>query len=593
MKIKISKFTQYVYQLTPDNIIILLLSGFCFFIYSIISFIIYNNPSVATDGMDFNMGIFYEIINNYAHFKAPYSSLKYYNPEFNFASNTTIFADHFSPIYILVVPFLWIYNNFLSLLMANVCLITLSVPFIYKMSRIYLSIKLSTILTLVYILNWIIQYQASTGLSESTFYLPITAISLYYYFKKHYIHSAIWMSLLIFVKEDAGLYIALFGLVLFIQHRKKLLSSILILTGILSTYISIFIIIPNASHNQFSKFYTKFYEWMGSTISEKIIFIVTHPLNILHHLYYPPTKTFTYILIGLPFLTLCYFSPFILFPLINFTERFLSTNWDLFNFLERHYNTAYLVFIFAAIIDILNKIKYSNIIHNYCKQYKLKFNYNKICKTYCGLSLVITLVILQYFPIGKIVMNFSSYNPATYIRSTCNQINKNSSPNTTIILYNVGTICAPYLLQQHKIIDVFPPISPKMGPLNVNHNIFSLLFYHDLYETMQYLKNKNITNYYLVTTAVTKNKYNDTINNDDNNETINNDDNEISISDKTYNLLFNNPNNNLDYKMIYINKARNMQLVSINIKTSQIQCNEECQNIKSNKLIYAPFKKKY
>jgi uncharacterized membrane protein len=187
--------------------------------------------SVMSNSPD--LGIFTQLIMKYASFQAPYSEIK----------NMIIFGDHFSPAVVLAVPFYWIMPNGLGVMTAENFFFAAAAVFVFLAARTRFNKIPSVLISLAFGFSFGIQYAVNAQFHEIAIGTLILAISLFLYLKKQYLPSAIVIALLVFVKEDCGAIVFVYGIILWVllKNWKYIFLSI---WAVLVTSLALFVITP-------------------------------------------------------------------------------------------------------------------------------------------------------------------------------------------------------------------------------------------------------------------------------------------------------------------------------------------------------------
>lgn len=153
-----------------------------------------------------DLGIFTQLADAYAHGRAPIVEIK--GPNFN------LLGDHFHPILVLLAPPYWLWPSPLTLLLVQDALFALSAAALCWRSWQLTSPAVAISCGLILALAWPPQTAVASQFHEIAFALPLLVFGLTAYLAGHYRAAAIWIGALVFVKEDLGLTVVAFALVL-------------------------------------------------------------------------------------------------------------------------------------------------------------------------------------------------------------------------------------------------------------------------------------------------------------------------------------------------------------------------------------------
>lgn len=156
----------------------------------------------------------------------------------------SILVHHFTPIFILVAPVLWIWEDSRALFLVQTAGITLSGLIIWLIAK-SATPKWAILLTAVYYLNASVHEVAINELRRAPFSTPFVALSLYGLYKKKYWLMSVGLVGALLCKEDLGVLSFTFGIFVLLAHKNWKLGSFLILFGAVSTIFLTFCVVPS------------------------------------------------------------------------------------------------------------------------------------------------------------------------------------------------------------------------------------------------------------------------------------------------------------------------------------------------------------
>ena len=171
---------------------------------SIIMWRIYYSPS-------WDLGIFTQLLNQYAHLTTPIVDIK--GPGYN------LWGDHFHPILFLLTPVFALFPSGLTLMLCQSVLFAASVWPIASLAFEKLTVKGAWLLTLSYVLSWGLLNAVTSQFHEIAFAVPLLAYGLVWWVRGDRLKGAIAIGLLVFVKEDMGISVAMFGGIVWLRNR--------------------------------------------------------------------------------------------------------------------------------------------------------------------------------------------------------------------------------------------------------------------------------------------------------------------------------------------------------------------------------------
>ncbi len=158
-----------------------------------------------------DLGIFTQLMTRYAHFQAPIVDIK--GPGYN------LLGDHFHPILILLTPIFMLFPSGLTLMLCQTVLLAASAWPLASLAFERLTVTGAWLLTGAYVISWGLLNTVTSQFHEVAFAVPFIAFGLVWWIRGHRLSAAIVMGLLVFVKEDLGLTVAMFGLVVWLKNR--------------------------------------------------------------------------------------------------------------------------------------------------------------------------------------------------------------------------------------------------------------------------------------------------------------------------------------------------------------------------------------
>ncbi len=161
-----------------------------------------------------DLGIFTQMLSQYAQGAAPIVDIK--GPGFN------LWGDHFHPILILLTPLFWIFPYGLTLMLAQAALFAASVWPVASLAFERLTVRGAWLLTASYVLSWGLLNAVHSQFHEIAFGVPLLAFGLVWWIRGKRLPAIVAIGLLVFVKEDLGLTVAVFGLVVWLRDRAEL-----------------------------------------------------------------------------------------------------------------------------------------------------------------------------------------------------------------------------------------------------------------------------------------------------------------------------------------------------------------------------------
>ncbi len=152
-----------------------------------------------------DLGIFTQLAQQYAHGNIPIVDIK--GPGYN------LLGDHFHPLLVLLGPFFRLFPSGLTLLVLQGLLFAWSSVPLTRLGRIRLGKAWGSLLGVGYVTSWGLLSAVAAQFHEIAFAVPLLAFGLVHWLEGKTKQAFMEIGLLVFVKEDLGLTVAAFGLV--------------------------------------------------------------------------------------------------------------------------------------------------------------------------------------------------------------------------------------------------------------------------------------------------------------------------------------------------------------------------------------------
>ncbi|WP_344336763.1 DUF2079 domain-containing protein [Brevibacterium salitolerans] len=174
---------------------------------SVIMWRVFYSPS-------WDLGIFTQMMTRYAEFSVPIVDIK--GPGFN------LWGDHFHPLLMVLTPLFWIWPSGLTLMLAQAALFAASVWPVVSLASTRLSVRGTWLLAFSYVFSWGLLNAVTAQFHEIALAVPLMAFGLVWWIRDRKLPAAVAIALLVFVKEDLGVTVAVFGLAIWLRNRADL-----------------------------------------------------------------------------------------------------------------------------------------------------------------------------------------------------------------------------------------------------------------------------------------------------------------------------------------------------------------------------------
>lgn len=183
-----------------------------------------------------DLGIFTQVVQRYAQLQAPIVHIK--------GADYNILGDHFHPILVLLAPAYAVAPSAYTLLIAQVVLVATSVFFIALAADRVLGTSGGWLVGGAYAVCWGVQEAVAVQFHEVACGLPLLAVCMWALLRERWWTAAISGGLLVFVKEDLGLTVAVLGLIVALRSGRWILGAALAGWGMLWFALTMKVILP-------------------------------------------------------------------------------------------------------------------------------------------------------------------------------------------------------------------------------------------------------------------------------------------------------------------------------------------------------------
>ena len=287
----------------------------------------------------YDLGIFGQGVRSYASGHLPTSTIRSDSaPSGPWGHGFPLLGDHFSPIVGVLGPLYRLWPHIELLLIAQSLLVGCSVFIVARRAAPHWWIAGA------YAMSWGLQGLVNFDFHEVAFAVPLIAMALDAYLARRWVACAWWAASLLLVKEDAGLTLAVFGLLVWRHDRR--VGGALCVAGPVATALLVLVVIPHFNPQHVYPYLqsTGRQSSAGSTLSQ--------PWLIPVHLVWPATKLKTLALLLIPTALLALRSPLILVAVPTLVLRFTSAD-HMYWGTDYHYSAVLMPIVFFALIDAL------------------------------------------------------------------------------------------------------------------------------------------------------------------------------------------------------------------------------------------------
>ncbi|GAA1144591.1 putative membrane protein [Kitasatospora gansuensis] len=312
----------------------------------------------------FDVGIFDQGVRGYAHLGLPVSSLKSFHHEF--PPGFSLLGDHFSPVLALLAPLYWVWDDPRSLIIGQALLFAAGVPLARRIAaRCFATADRRTarwavdLAGVAYGLGWPLLVASRGGFHEVAFAAPLTLLMFERGQARRYGGVVLAAVLLCGTKEDLGLLVGAYGLVLILRARRPVWDRRqlgyglgLLIGGPLAAAVAIAWLIP-AMGGQPGYYWN--YTALGTDGGDALRNVLGNPLLLVRAAFDAPLKPLLLLWLFGTTLALPLRSATVLCALPLLAERILSSNpnhWSI----ARHYDVFLWPVLLTATLEVLGRL---------------------------------------------------------------------------------------------------------------------------------------------------------------------------------------------------------------------------------------------
>ncbi|WP_245899310.1 DUF2079 domain-containing protein [Nonomuraea indica] len=301
----------------------------------------------------YDLVIFDQAVRSYARFGLPVAIVKGVHNDFG--PHFSVLGDHWSPILAVLAPLYWIHDGPETLLVAQAVLLAgAAVPLWVFARRALGGSAAAHLVAVAYVLSWPVVETAAFDFHEAAFAPLLTALLLERRQAGRRAHVALAALALLCVKEDMGLLVAGFGVVLVGQRGWRSLGASFLVGGLGFTWLASQVLIPLFGGR--ADYYWA-YGALGADAPAVVRTALTDPLAVLAQLGTPPVKLLTLALLLGTTLLAALLSPLMLAAVPLLAERMLASSFPNWWVPEYHYNAFVIVVVLAAGVDGVRRLR--------------------------------------------------------------------------------------------------------------------------------------------------------------------------------------------------------------------------------------------
>ncbi|BAJ25973.1 hypothetical protein KSE_01220 [Kitasatospora setae KM-6054] len=290
-------------------------------------------------GKAYDLGIFEQAVRAYAHGRAPIVPLK--GPGYH------LLGDHFHPLLAVLAPFYRVFPGPLTLVTAQALLMALAVVPLARWAHEVGGARLAVLVGGATGASWGIVRAVADDFHEIAFAVPLLAFAATALGRRRPLAAALWALPLLLVKEDLGLTVAAFGLLIAWRARRERRTPVpgLVLAGVGVAAAALIVLVVLPSFNPHGGF--DYWQQLDGSGSGPLWAL---PLR----LGWPPVKWLLLFLLAATTGFLALRSPLALLCVPTLGWRLLADNphyWGV----SYHYSAVLMPLLFAALVDAVRR----------------------------------------------------------------------------------------------------------------------------------------------------------------------------------------------------------------------------------------------
>lgn len=334
-------------------------------------------------------GIFEQAVRGWAGFGWPVVDIK--------GDGYIQLGDHWSPLLALLAPFYRLFPGPETLLVAQAVLVAISVVPITHAARRWLGSLAGLCVGVAYAASWGVQSAIDVQFHEYALAAPILAFGLAAALDGRWRRACLWILLLLGVKEDMGLTVAGFGVVLWFWGERRRAWQ-MVAAGLGGMALTLLVLIPIFNPWNRYDYWGKLGEEGAAAGPDGLAGLVDSVWRIVTNLFVPDVKIETLALIvvvtafaALRSPLLIMIVPTMLWRFAGSTEYYWGSTW--------HYSLILMPMVFAATIDGVRLLRRSP-----------RTSARRYARAVPALTVVVAALLVPRFPFADLA------DPGTYER---------------------------------------------------------------------------------------------------------------------------------------------------------------------------------
>jgi uncharacterized membrane protein len=287
-----------------------------------------------------DLGIFDQTVRAYAHLQLPYVTSMRHGSALD--PGRLEWTDHFSPILVVLAPLYWVSNSAYNLLFAQAALFAGAAVPIFSFARRRVGVGAAYAVAAVYLLAWPLQSALAFDFHEVAFAPLLIGVLVERADVRQWRGAAVAAGLLLLVKEDMGLVVAMTGVWVLIRGDRRV-GVWFTAAGLGAMALIIGVVMPLEGGSSMRNWQ---YGELGATPLAAAVHVLGRPWLLVTELIDPHVKVTTALLLMLPVLFLCLRSWIVLLAVPLLLERYFAD-------IRFYWGTAYHYNAFLVAVVVL------------------------------------------------------------------------------------------------------------------------------------------------------------------------------------------------------------------------------------------------
>lgn len=222
----------------------------------------------------YDLGIFHQVLWNTARLRPFVTSLKH----------MSYLGDHFSPSLVLLAPLEWLPLPLDALLISQAAAAALTAWNLYKLALLTLGGRGAFLIGLGALLQPALFCPTLFDIHPEVYMAAALSRALLDLERNRLGLAALWLTIVLGGKEDAGLLLGPLGLVLMLEPRRRLFGLLLAVVSFVWSGLAIAVLMPmfRPPVQSAAWFYLGRYAHLGSSVREIVRTVLLHPLHAIY-----------------------------------------------------------------------------------------------------------------------------------------------------------------------------------------------------------------------------------------------------------------------------------------------------------------------